>query len=409
MSARFSDTRGTIQTAKKSIGKINSAEVVLSLIFFGITGWIIGKARTAWVRSRSLPEKIGRVGSAGSGASCWSQASSVGSLPASAPRLTAYTHVRLGSKYPEKRRPSNDAGKAPAPRLSIQTKVQCKRCAKVLNWEEVTTPSRVRLKSPKTTDLLTKARSESKNTLRKLSRKGSFSSTKRSHRTILCFGDSNTWGYDPASQDRLECRWPVILSNELGDEYRVIEEGLSGRTINKSDSVLTQRRGFSHSGLEHAPVVLSSHKPLDLVILFLGINDLKTHLNPNLYNIIQGMEELLKTIMDLAIFKELKMKETANEIPLKRIQARILLMAPPKLKACVEGTSDSWFGEKSVEVSAVLTKALEKLAQRLKIPFLDTSKIVHTSELDSRHFGPEMHRKLGRKVAEKVLELFPQS
>jgi len=408
MSARFSDTRGTIQTAKKSIGKINSAEVVLSLIFFGITGWIIGKARTAWVRSRSLPEKIGRVGSAGSGASCWSQASSVGSLPASAPRLTAYTHVRLGSKYPEKRRPSNDAGKAPAPRLSIQTKVQCKRCAKVLNWEEVSTPSRVRLKSPKTNDLLTKARSESKNTLRKLSRKGSFSSS-TSYRTILCFGDSNTWGYDPASQDRLECRWPVILSNELGDAYRVIEEGLSGRTINKSDSVLMRRRGFSHSGLEHAPVVLSSHKPLDLVILFLGINDLKTHLNPNLYGIVQGMEELLQTIINLAVFKELKMKETVNEIALKRKHARILLMAPPKLKACVERTSESWFGEKSVKVSAVLTKALEKLAKRMEVPFLDTSKLIKTSELDSRHFGPEMHRILGLKVAEKVLELFPQS
>jgi len=409
MSARSSDSRGTIQTAKKSIRKMNSAEVVLSLIFFGITGWIIGKARTAWVRSRSVPKKIGRVGSAGSWASCRSQASSVGSLPASAPRLTAYTHVPLGSKYPEKRRPSNDAGKAPAQRLDLKTKVQCKRCGKFLNWEEVSTPSRVRLKSPKRSDLLTKARSESKNTLRKLSRKGSFSSTKRSYRTILCFGDSNTWGYDPASQDRLECRWPVILSNELGDEYRVIEEGLSGRTINKSDSVLMQSRGFSHSGLEHAPVVLSSHKPLDLVILFLGINDLKTHLNPDLNGIIQGMEELLQTIMNLAIFKEFKMKETANEIPLKSKQARILLMAPPKLKACIEGTTDSWFGEKSVEVSAVLTKAIEKLAKRMKVPFLDASKIVNTSELDSRHFGPEMHRILGLKVAKKVLELFPQS
>jgi len=81
----------------------------------------------------------------------------------------------------------------------------------------------------------------------------------------------------------------------------------------------------------------------------------------------------------------------------------------PKLKKCVEGVRESWFGVKSVEVSVVLTKALEKLAKRMKVPFLDTSKIIKTSELDSRHFSPEMHRILGFKFAEKVLELFPQS
>jgi len=59
-----------------------------------------------------------------------------------------------------------------------------------------------------------------------------------------------------------------------------------------------------------------------------------------------------------------------------------------------------------VEVSAVLTPALEKLAKRMKVHFFDTSKIVQTSELDSRHFGPEMHRKLGAKVAERVRNIY---
>jgi len=171
----------------------------------------------------------------------------------------------------------------------------------------------------------------------------------------------HTWGYDPASQDRLECHWHEILSNELGGEYRVIEEGLTGRTINKADSVLMRSRGFSHSALEHALVVLSSHKPLDLVILFLGINDLKTHLNPNLFVKIQSKEQLLETIINLDILKELKMNETANEIALKRKKARILLMAPSNSKACIEGVRESWFREKLVEVTAVPTKALENL------------------------------------------------
>jgi len=407
MSAHLSDSRKTIQTAKKTI-----REIALTLIFFGISGWVIGKARTAWVRRRGLPKLIRKVGSSGSGASCWSQASSTGSLPASAPRLTPDTHVGLGSKRTQSRSANNLAVKPPIQRASLRSleiKVRCKRCAKLLNWEEANQPSRVRLKSPKKSDLLTKAKSESKNTLRKLSRRRSFVAPTKPYRTILCFGDSNTWGYDPASQDRLECRWPVILTNELGDGYRVIEEGLSGRTINKPDYVLSGSRGFSHSALEHAPVVLSSHKPLDLVILFLGINDLKTHLNPNIEGIIQSMKELLETIMNLAVFKVTTVRDVAREIAMGRKQARILLMAPPTLRSGEESTDENWFGEKSVEVSAILTEALEKLAKRMKVPFLDTSKILKTSELDSRHFGPEMHRILGVKVAEKVLELFPRA
>jgi len=51
-------------------------------------------------------------------------------------------------------------------------------------------------------------------------------------KTVLCYGDSNTWGYDPATQSRYprEVRWPRVLRKELGDGYLVIEEGLNGRT-----------------------------------------------------------------------------------------------------------------------------------------------------------------------------------
>ena len=51
-------------------------------------------------------------------------------------------------------------------------------------------------------------------------------------KTILCFGDSNTWGYNPENRQRFgpEERWTGILRNSLGEDYRVIEEGLNGRT-----------------------------------------------------------------------------------------------------------------------------------------------------------------------------------
>ncbi|MBC7238193.1 MAG: hypothetical protein H5T69_20305, partial [Chloroflexi bacterium] len=49
---------------------------------------------------------------------------------------------------------------------------------------------------------------------------------------ILCFGDSNTWGYSPHSKTRYpeEIRWPCVLQRELGEGYHVIAEGLNGRT-----------------------------------------------------------------------------------------------------------------------------------------------------------------------------------
>ena len=56
---------------------------------------------------------------------------------------------------------------------------------------------------------------------------------------ILCFGDSNTWGYDPATQDRFDraTRWPGVLREQLGTGYEVIEEGLNGRTTVWNDPI----------------------------------------------------------------------------------------------------------------------------------------------------------------------------
>ena len=51
-------------------------------------------------------------------------------------------------------------------------------------------------------------------------------------KSILCYGDSNTYGLMPDSPDRYprDVRWTGILQKKLGEDYYVIEEGLSGRT-----------------------------------------------------------------------------------------------------------------------------------------------------------------------------------
>lgn len=91
-------------------------------------------------------------------------------------------------------------------------------------------------------------------------------------KTILCYGDSNTWGFVPGSDGERfpwEARWPGVLQAELGGDYRVIEEGLNGRT-----TVLDNPLEPYKNGREYLIPCLHSHQPLDLVVIFLGTNDL---------------------------------------------------------------------------------------------------------------------------------------
>jgi lysophospholipase L1-like esterase len=90
-------------------------------------------------------------------------------------------------------------------------------------------------------------------------------------RTVVCFGDSNTWGYVPGSDGARyprEQRWPVILQRLAGDDWEVIAEGLNGRTatIDRPDSE-------GRNGLPYLLPCLLSHAPVDTVVIFLGTND----------------------------------------------------------------------------------------------------------------------------------------
>ena len=89
--------------------------------------------------------------------------------------------------------------------------------------------------------------------------------------TLVCFGDSNTWGYVPGSEGERfprDVRWPNQLQRLLGDEWDVIAEGLNGRTA-------TYERADSEgrNGLPYLLPCLHSHAPVDLVVIFLGTND----------------------------------------------------------------------------------------------------------------------------------------
>ena len=114
-------------------------------------------------------------------------------------------------------------------------------------------------------------------------------------KNILCFGDSNTWGYSPADGTRypLDIRWTGVLQKSLGADYRIIEEGLNGRTtfINEDERPL-------RSGSDVLQILLESHRPLDFVIIMLGTNDLKVEFNLSVEEIAQGAKTLCEMVLN---------------------------------------------------------------------------------------------------------------
>jgi lysophospholipase L1-like esterase len=108
--------------------------------------------------------------------------------------------------------------------------------------------------------------------------------------TIVCYGDSNTYGYDAATAGRFppDVRWPGVLRRELGAEFEVIEEGLNGRTTIWDDPFVDGRNGRNYLG-----PCLQSHAPIDVVVIMLGTNDLKAFFRVSAAEIASGAGALV--------------------------------------------------------------------------------------------------------------------
>ena len=206
-------------------------------------------------------------------------------------------------------------------------------------------------------------------------------------KTILCYGDSLTWGYDPATGKRIghDKRWPGVLRNDLGDSYFVIEEGLNGRTTAWDDPL----QGSYKNGMAYLIPCLASHKPVDLVILFLGTNDLKTRFSLSAAEIAHSIRVLVDLI--------LKSGTGPNE------NAPLLLLIAPPLITELSNFTDEFESGKSK--SLILSKYYMQVAEECNIAFLDASKVVVPSDLDGIHLDVYEHVKLGHVIAGKVKKI----
>src|SRR5262249_33658335 len=124
-------------------------------------------------------------------------------------------------------------------------------------------------------------------------RKNRSNMTGESPRVLLCYGDSNTWGFDPATQQRFprNVRWPGRLQAALGDSWQVIEEGLNGRTTVLDSVLLPGRNGLAYLG-----PCLETHAPIDVVLIYLGTSDLADRYAMTATDIARGAGRLATTV-----------------------------------------------------------------------------------------------------------------
>lgn len=206
-------------------------------------------------------------------------------------------------------------------------------------------------------------------------------------KTVLCYGDSNTYGYNPENGLRYpkELRWTTILQELLGDDYEVIPEGLNGRT-----TAYDRPDGIFKNGLTPLMAILGSHKPLDYIVFMLGTNDCNRDLYLSVNDIKNGMEKLIQ--------------ETVNNMPMMQgYIPTIIIVVPASIK---DEYKTSPFVDQLNEESVLKSKAIaslyKELANKYNTKYLDCSNALEVSSIDSEHLTVKGHNKLAHLLKEII-------
>lgn len=207
-------------------------------------------------------------------------------------------------------------------------------------------------------------------------------------KTVLCFGDSNTWGQPPdkAARIRADERWTGILQRNLGDDYYVIEEGLGGRTVDREDS---RREG--RNGMQYLKPCLDSHSPLDYMIIMLGTNDLKVMFKKSADDIAGSLRAMVKTVQTYT-------KERHGQTP------QIILVSPiiiddhaPRFEEFYTG----YYDVNSAQQSQKLANVIGAVSQEMGCLFFDAKTCAEPGE-EGLHFSRESHKSFADAVTTSI-------
>jgi len=189
------------------------------------------------------------------------------------------------------------------------------------------------------------------------------------------------------------------MACHLGDSVGFLEEALSGRTTDFDDFEIdhpsVHLKGATLNGAKLLPAILSSHLPLDLVIIMLGTNDLKTRFN-------RSPQQIARAVVGLARLVE----ECRGGVNTVYPSPKVPLLAPPPLGTGFHNPEE-WAG--GTKKSLVLGSALRDTAAAAGLPFIDAGEFISTEGIDGVHLTPEAQQKLGEAVGNKVRILLQET
>jgi lysophospholipase L1-like esterase len=205
-------------------------------------------------------------------------------------------------------------------------------------------------------------------------------------RTILCFGDSNTWGMDPETGDRFprDVRWPGRLQAALGDGWHVVEEGLNGRTATLDSPVAEGK-----NGLTYLLPCLDSHAPLDVVLIAVGTNDLAERYSLTATDVARAAARLADVVA--------------------RSQAGVGGGPPLPILVCPPRVGDTTWGEdwaRAPAKSALLPERFREVATEGGYELIDLGDVTRFSDLDGIHLDAAGHAAVAKQVEHALRRLF---
>lgn len=197
---------------------------------------------------------------------------------------------------------------------------------------------------------------------------------------VLCYGDSNTFGYNTINASRFDenTRWTALLQKNLGAEYEVINEGMCDRT-----GFVDNDKGSMFSAQRHFPELISETPNIDILILAVGTNDLQFKYNITFSQIESGLEKLIVTA-----------KNKVNKI----------IIVPPVVLSenVLDGSFNFQFDETSISKSKEAGKIYGKLARMYNCEVFDINDFVKPSQADGLHYDENGHKIIADKLSDYI-------
>lgn len=211
---------------------------------------------------------------------------------------------------------------------------------------------------------------------------------------VLCYGDSNTNGTKPDRSGRFAAdeRWTGLLQKQLGDNYYVIEEGLGGRT---TDLEHYNPDKPSRNGLVYFKACVDSHMPLDIIIVMLGTNDLKTTYNRSAEDVAQALKQYPEYVDKYCADRNLK-------------RPRIVLVSPAYMDENAPKFVESMpkpgvYDEVSAQKSRQFAEPIKRKAEETGCEFFDAAQVTKTGD-DGCHLDEQSHKNLADSFAKIMAE-----